>query len=391
MAVDLAKLGNVEPQASLETSIGELCVFEITMRGQSALHKELGTSIGECDPFDFVRKFARQTCFKRESLRDGKYRPAMPSLSADDAASLTDVDLERIANAYVAKNESLFKKQVSKKSVDATGKEMVFFEYGEVEHPRKEQETASQYLQRLFVLQNEKLSRWMDSAFGLSLTGLGNFSQSLGDSMKSSLLLGESLRRSWETMRLGHLAYVTPIAPAVPEINVERLDRLVAEARETPFRELASRLDRLIETSAEQGGFLVNANKIQTEIAGELKASGDTTRDAAKKNIALTGIVIILSLLGVGMSVYAVRRAKSESEVQRRETTNHVNRVVDELAGIRAGTAPQDDSLKKVNERLKTEAAKQRREIDEMQLRLRRQDSRLLELEAKLRTRAPNE
>jgi len=62
----------------------------------------------------------------------------------------------------------------------------------------------------------------------------------------------------------------------------------------------------LIEITKQQAKFVVESNKTQTMMAGEIKSSGDEARLFSKTNIFLTLIVILFAVLSVAVNWYSI-------------------------------------------------------------------------------------
>ena len=301
--IDLDKMYNHEPFECIHTAIGELCIFSISCGSQTELYKEIAKPISECEPKEFIKFLISYICFSKTSLKEGKYKPDNSQLTNDDVSSLTDDDLEAIAKVYVENNEDLFKKLIFNNEKNDAGETIYKSEYGGIEYPRYENESYIQYLLRLSVKSEEKQRKLMEDMFG-SVLGLKNFSNKLVDNIKNTLSLGDSLKKTMESIRLPHELSGKPPIVMIPNINWSEIDRKNEERRLRPFNELADRLDQLIDVSAQATEFMIEANKIQTKIAEEIKSSSDETRKFSKKNIILTIAVIILTAISIGISLY---------------------------------------------------------------------------------------
>lgn len=354
----------------INTSIGELCIFHLTIGSQIELYEELGKSISESNPTEFVRKLSRQICFPKESLKENKYKPKEPVLSVDEIASLTEDDLEAIAQVYVENNDYLFRKLVFETSNETEAGTKVNLDKGEIEYPRGEKESFTQYLTRLSIIQKEKQT----AQFKKLYSGITNFSNTLGENIKKTFLMGNSLKREMESIRPSYLISES----GVP--NITDLTRRIEENRLKPFNELASRLDQLIEASAQAVEFSIEANKIQTEIAEEIKSSSDENTKFAeknigiadsnltlsKKNITLSKIVIGLTVLGIGISffisAYTSYQTKLDGDIQLKKNEEYVNLLAEKLTNIDKSIS-LSKLLETENERLKAQLTKQEKEI----------------------------
>jgi len=341
MALDLGKLLKHEAYACIETSIGELCVFSINMKGQTELHKKLGTSLENCTPEDFLRDFCVFVCFPQESLKEDKYKPDSPVLTDEDVSKLTEGELDKIAGIYIENNEYLFKKLEFKKKKNEKGETVNCGEYNEIEHPRNEGESNTSYLYRLSILEMEKHKRQLEDMFK-SVSGLGSFSSKLTDSIKNTLTWGDSLSKAMESIRPIHLPEIRPIERELLNIDFAKIERDREERRLQPFNELSNRLDQLIESSVQATEFMIEANKIQTRIAAEIKESGDITEKYSKKNIFLSVVVIALTAIGLSLTAYAFISGNKFNKEQQANLHNSAKEIVSSLSDIEVNLTSED-------------------------------------------------
>ncbi len=180
-----------------------------------------------------------------------------------------------------------------------------------------------------------------------SVSGLSTFSSELADSIKSTLSWGDSLSRAMESIRPINQPDIRPIEFESPRIDLAEIARENEERRLQPFNELSERLDQLIESSVQASEFMIEANKIQTQIAAEIKASGDVTERYSKKNILLSGIVIFLTVVGLSLTAYAVISGNSFSEKQETKLQGSAEAIVTSLAAINTNLAAEKSQSQK--------------------------------------------
>jgi hypothetical protein len=335
MALNIGKLLKQKAYACIETSIGELCVFSINVKGQTELHKNLNTSLEGGIPTDFIRNLCVYVCFPKDSLKEEKYKPDNPILTNEDVSNLTEDELEKIAGIYIDNNEYLFKKLEFKKKKNEKGEIVNYGEYNEIEHPRNEEETNISYLYRLSILEIEKHKKQMEDMFK-SVSGIGSFSSNLTDSIKNTLTMGDSLSKAMESIRSISIPELRPIERQPFNMDFAKIEQGKEERRLQPFNELSNRLDQLIESSVQASEFMIEANKIQTRIASEIKASGDLTDKHSRKNILLSGIVITLTVIGLSLTAYAFISGNRFNEYQQENLENSAKEIVNSLLGIKA-------------------------------------------------------
>jgi hypothetical protein len=208
-----------------------------------------------------------------------------------------------------------------------------------------------------------------------------SFSNTLGNSIKNTLSWGNSLKKTMESIRPVSITNMMPVEPRSPIADILKIERMKEERQLKPFNDLADRLDQLIDASVQAAEFMIEANQIHTRIAGEIKSSGDKTTKFSKSNIWLTIIVIILTVFGLGFSIYTISRANNDGDMQRIQSRESVNLLAGKLTEINNSISGANDSLKIENERLKEQTAKQAKMIDEMKIMIERQGKKLEELE----------
>lgn len=387
MTKNISKLLQREPDGYIHTAIGEIALFGLMIGNQLELYKELGEPIAQCEPTDFVRKLARYVCFTKSSLRDEKYKPEKPVLSPQDIALLTEVDIEAIARLYVESHPSMFRKKDFSSRIGDSGEKSISFEEGEIEIPKQEGEKFSAYLLRLFVQQDERIKQELKGVVSSMSSALAGFSNSLSSSIKNTLSLGDSLKKTMEHIRPLHGASLQGGEIRAPLIDITEVSRRRAEeARVMPFRELATRLDGLIDATAEGTEFLIEANKIQTQIAGEIKTSGDQATRLARRNILLSVVVVVLSIVSIGIPFYIDSKSTHSNDVQRKDIQDDVSLLAGKLSEINRNILAASDGLKAENERLKEKSVSQERAMKSLSQQIERQATRLHELEKNLET-----
>lgn len=380
MTADFAKLVQ-EPLGSVVTTLGDLCIFGITMGGQSRLRKELRAPIGDSEPMTLARALARQVCCRPAALVDAKYKPTMPSLVDEELTLLTSEDLEAFAEAYISMNAYLAKMDKQTDQPGQAARERVSDENAEVTYPRAEDETATHHLRRLFDLQEKRIGQAIGRSLG-GLTGLSSFSPALAEQIRRTVTLGDSLAQTMQNLRSEHEVFQVPQIPDLSS-RTHELARLVAKGQARPVREVTGRLDELIDGMARTADFLVATNNIQAGIASELKSAGDATRNSSRLNTWLTATVIALTVTSMGVSIYALYRSNGNAALQRDQTAIYVDRVVTALGAIKTSLVAPSDSLATENRHLARQVEGQGREISSLKQEVLHQRAQLDDLLAK--------
>jgi len=315
-----------KPLASIHTSIGDVAIFPICGRDMVKLKESLGETLDRRPPEHFFKTLLPLICYLKESLGECDSRPDLPLLTSSDIERLSHEDLEQLAAVYLEKEPHLYREPLTKRTTDEEGRTTLLPDgYGNITYPRKENESSVHYLHRLLQIREKNDQESMRTLSRSSLHST-HFSTELSESISRTLSMGERLKRTMESSpfrgisdsmptaadSLGELqstdsllsaarsvrkATAAPIEATFPGIDFDEMARDAVQARLAPSIELRERLDVLIDQSADSGNFLVEMNKTQVRIAGELKASAERASRFAKKTIYLTIIVICLTVL----------------------------------------------------------------------------------------------
>ncbi len=87
---------------------------------------------------------------------------------------------------------------------------------------------------------------------------------------------------------------------------------------------------------------MIEANKIQTTIASEIKSTGDTTTKYSEFNILLSVIVIVISVSSLALSAYAIISNNSREEIRNNHINSNSKDIINKLSDI-------DSNLEKNN------------------------------------------
>ncbi len=323
-----------KPVGIFESKLGKLYIFPLSLGAQRNLHKLLGESFSETNPEIFVKHLITEVCYLENDLLEGKYRPDKPSsILKEDTAKLNSEELENFADTYIKNNEYLFKESKTKTKKNERGNSVLYQELGEVIYPRDEGENSVNYLHRLSIIEENKQREQfakLTKPFG-AITG---FSNTLTESIKKSLLMGDSLKKRMEAIRPPSFADIRPVDSHFKQTDYSDIFVQQEKNRLKPFNNLAGKLDELIGSSAQVADFMVETNKIQAGIAKELKNSGDTAVRFSKINIAISCLVVFLTVCSLYMA-YSVSKGSIEKELATRNATEkYVNGIVKEINGL---------------------------------------------------------
>jgi hypothetical protein len=139
------------------------------------------------------------------------------------------------------------------------------------------------------------------------------------------------------------------------------------EARLAPFRDLSERLDQLIGVNKQSINYLVEANLLQTGIAAELRQSGAETSKSSRWNLRLTGVVIVLTILGLAAPFLLAYLGSRETAAQQQRTDGYVKAITDSLSGINSRLDIQNTALREENDQLRAAAKDLEQRIVELE------------------------
>lgn len=368
------------PYGNVSSSIGELAVFSLSFRDWQQLYKDFATPLDKLTPIEFIKGLIHYVCFPADKLLEGRYKPDKPLLENDTIASLSADDLNAIAKLYIENNNYLFKRLAFRTSRNEKGELISTQEYGEIEHPKEEHEDYVSYLLRLSINDERK----QKERFKEIATGFSNFSSVLGNSIKSTLAWGDSLKKTIENTRPSSIAsYVSPEF-SIPKIDWTEIEKQREANRLRPFNNLAAKLDQLIDTSTQATEFTIEANELQAKIANEIKSSSDETSKFSRTNIRLNGVVIFLTIAGIAIALYTQWKATADGIELRNEIQSNVNLIAGRLGDINNNISLTNDSLKAENERLKWMSLKQDKELETLKNHFLHQQTKLKDLENRL-------
>jgi len=330
-----------EPIGTFEAQFGKLYFFPLTLGAQLNLHELLGKSFSEIDSVSFVKALIGEICFFKKDLLEGKYQPDnASSISKEDIDKFSSSEFESFAKTYVHCNEDLFKKSKTKIKKNERGNSVLYQELGEVIHPMNDDETCVDYLLRLSIINdNERREQFekITKPFG-AITG---FSNTLTESIKNSLLMGDSLKKRMDAIRPPSFANFRPVEPHIKQIDHRDIIAQQEKNRLVPFNNLADKLDELIGSSVQVAYFIVETNKIQAGIAKELKDSGEHSIRFSKINIAISCFIILFTVCSLFLTACSLYMAYSSSKSNDQQTISSKNaternadRIVNGLNGL---------------------------------------------------------
>lgn len=195
MSINLSSLKNIESKGSIDTSIGKLYLFWLSMRDTEILSEYFKDGYRDKDELVTIKRLITLAFYPDSSLREGKYKPDCKVLTLEDIDKLTNKEIEVLAELYIDQNPSLYMKD--KKIV----------------HPIEENESNIQYLYRLLSIKNEK------------------YLKSIEDLKKSMSLFG-GFSPNLEKAVLGNIVSSKKLAETIGQASVQNLVMQSTELRE---------------------------------------------------------------------------------------------------------------------------------------------------------------
>lgn len=357
-------------KGEFDTRLGRLVVFDINMRDYLQLTKQVGGSASKSNANDYARHLIPFVCFRKDELSEEGGKPSEPTITLEEADSLSEDELDNFSQIYIDSSDHLLREstQVTKKS--EKGENVIRQEYGKVIYPREEGERYTHWLFRLMVKREEKWASQLADTF----KGITNFSSKLNDQIKSTVFVGDTLQKRLLGIHKNPIADIK--LDLAPTIDWEKLERSSEENRRAPFNELAVRLDELIENSARSTEFIVEANKIHLQVADELKASGDSNEKYSKKNIALSLVVITLTACSMLLAVWMNHSGNISSLEQQEKIDSRGQGVVNALNQLSDSFSSSSSAYSQVLSQL----SEIQKASTEQQSLLRSQDKRISEM-----------
>lgn len=346
LLVVLNKKGNVD------TELGVLCNFALsgtaTFDLDVYLSEAYGKSIRDIEPKAYVRALAKFTCYPLSSLGENGERPKNYQLSDDDLEKLSDLSLENIALLQLKGTNT------SSSPDDELDQDRCIFSDIHSQHIKVKNKMSKHQLEMADHIKNLQTSV---------------FSDELQAQLKNTSLLGDSLHQQINQMRSLNVAGTTSALDAYNKtINPHQIDLKLAigpelahmkdlvshslttsdalsasvkaadflsshtipepklaptidwgksfrdkeEARRIPFRELGTKLDKLVNITAQSVQYMNQMNENMRLAAEETKRSSDAASRNVKWTLFLTIVSILISVVALKPSWVGISNSSPE-------------------------------------------------------------------------------
>jgi hypothetical protein len=297
-----------EPFAFIKTSIGKLALRHITVGIKGEIFEEFDGKLENTSASKYIKTLVKYCCKKQENNDSDKY-----VLTENEIFNLTEDDFEKIAKIFIENNEYL-NRESKVKNIKEGGKNLLINEYGKIIIQKKENESYQEYLLRLTIKDDLKITESFKNFQG-SLSG---FSKNLQESLKGSLELGRKLSESAKNIKnLNIPTFEQPKFNGTIKLspkNVKDL-KLTEKSSLKTYNEFSAKLEQLIKISASSTEFMAKANENQIRIANEIKTSSDTSTSLSEQNIKISYFVLAVTVLSFIYSIYSINEANKSNAV----------------------------------------------------------------------------
>lgn len=361
----LSHLLKTEPDDTIETNIGTLAVFPMTVASHNNLMKEFGEHLENADSEEFSRYLIGLVCHKELSLSKDRSRPKEKTITDENISKLSKSDLESFAKCFIKHNKQLTHERTSSKRVKDDNADQNSGSAAP-QHQQLEKESYVDYLYRLEKLYAEEESKRRNE-MKMHLSGItSSFSFDTQRKLASEAIMGAQLANQLAQQH----SHINPIfAEPPPESSIsqtlEDISRHRQERVERPFREMSERLDNMNNNLVDIGEYNLQFADTQKSILFELQESGQKNQIATEDNKRLTWLVIVITfVLGAIQIASAIFGNLSSSSGQQEllETNLSTNQFTEELVDLLSTSYAKQEELERkyyqLNEKLQANEMK---------------------------------
>lgn len=348
-------LNTNEPECAIETeSLGRIDILPLTIGRKKTLE-----GIEWASGAEFVASLLTAVGRKEDGGEVAK----------EEAAGLTDAEKEDFAEKFLEHNQHLFRERVTKQRQNEEGETVVSFEDGEIEHPRQEGETASDYLLRVFKLdleqQNERMRKMMEPFKNTLAAHKKLFTPSFIESLKKTQSAQARLQDMIKQMRpslpdlagLGAKGALEGSATR-PAIHVQTPHTPALKIPTNPIydtnsslREVVDRLEEMNELAFQTAETVGSVSNSATEFLVAFGAASNRADRASRRAIWIAGAAIIIAVVSTAVQIgYAEWRAH-QNQIATGQTVNAIiTHMEDMVAAQRANTKQLSDRIDENNQ-----------------------------------------
>jgi hypothetical protein len=353
--LDILALNTNEPEYAIETeSLGRIDILPLTISRMKTLE-----GIEQASGAEFVASLLAAIGRKEDDSEVAK----------EEASRLTDAEKKCFAEEFLEHNQHLYRERVTKRRQNEKGETVVSFEDGEVEHPRQEDETAPDYLLRVFKCyleqQNERMRKMMgpyeNTLAAHKKMFTPSFIQSLKETQSSQARLQDMVKqmrpRLPDHVGIGAKGALESNA-ARSAIHVQPLHIPDLKLPENPIhdtnrnlREVVDRLEEMNELAFQTAETVGSVSNSATEFLVAFGAASDSADRASRgaTRIATAAIIVAVASTLVQMG-YAEWRTH-QNQIATDQTVNEIlMRMEDMVAAQRANTQQLSDRMDEDNQ-----------------------------------------
>ena len=312
MAVNIKNLKvSIKPFTNIQTSIGDLYLYEMRVKEIIGIEKNLGSKLEELESEEFFRLYIPFFAYLKQDIdREQLERPEEYNLKSEDVNKLSKDELEEIAKLFIEKHSSLYKDWTSSSSKKEDGTPIISLKE-EIDESllKQDNETYIEYVHRLILGRHKK-----DQERAKKM--LSSFSAGLSNDILKTMGMGESLKGSFDSYKsISDIAKsFSPKAESFesveskfPKFDYDFSKQIQDQEKRrlAPFKDLSSKMDMMIKAENETVSFMDDVYKTQVQIANELKTSSDSANENSKLNIKYTRWIIGLTVFSALITAIA--------------------------------------------------------------------------------------
>ena len=346
--MSLPRLETNEPEFSIDTAaLGRIDVLPLTIGRMAFLE-----NIEQDNPRSFINKLLITLGRQSDST----------NLTDKDLASLSNEEMNDFSRMFLENNQYLYRKEVRKEDSDEEGRIVVSFSDGAVQHQKNKNESYSDYLFRLFKIQQaewKEQTRRLMAPFNDTLKANKEiFTPSFVKTLKKSLSATERLGNIIERLRtktpdILEIEAATSARDLLDGVEPTRSKQTIAElgAIHNPVHDTNERLSDIVnrldtmETLALQMAETVRlgsdtASQFLVDFGAYSKKSYETSRRAFV-------IAILAVIVGISSPISHIVYSEMETEHVETSTAAAINAI---SSGIEIIAAMQQENFERMLE-----------------------------------------
>ena len=147
------RFGTKKPLFTFNTlNLGELTCFPTSVNDMIQFSNKLQKRIDESNSKEFARKLIMVCCYPSSKLDEDRKRPSNTLLTENDINNISESEIDIFCTEHLKYNEYLYRKlEFIEKLSKKTGEKVSTAEYGEIEHPKYDTESNTDYMFRLYL------------------------------------------------------------------------------------------------------------------------------------------------------------------------------------------------------------------------------------------------